>query len=204
MGNPHSHTFWLIHLQECPMTFTIIRNGWIKDLIYLFVHLFIAEEILLKQRTNGKNYKRKSISLKIVGNLQPCKNIAFWFYGSVAWLKKIYTIRAKYIELCRPSYPSYLSVSALLWLSRAACRSFSSLLFSDSIFSASLGARLHGLAYCSSFRSSSFSLMRIRRSLSGSRRPGHASLSSLAIWTSIFAILMAAKWIRQCKGAVVA
>lgn len=85
---------------------------------------------------------------------------------------------------------SHLSVRALLWLSRAAWRSFSRRFFCDSSRSASLGSsRWRGLMYCSSFSSSSFSLMRIRRSLSGSSSPGHASLSSLAICTSMVAIL---------------
>lgn len=85
---------------------------------------------------------------------------------------------------------SHLSVRALLWLSRAAWRSLSRRFFSVSSFSASLGSRrCRGLTYCSSFSSSSFSLMRMRRSRSGSSSPGQASLSSLAIWTSMVAIL---------------
>lgn len=92
--------------------------------------------------------------------------------------------------LCLISEYSHLSVRALLWLSLAACRSLSRRFFSDSSFSASLGSRRwRGLTYCSSFSSSSFSLMRMRRSRSGSSSPGHASLSSLAICTSMVAIL---------------
>ncbi len=94
----------------------------------------------------------------------------------------------------------HLSVSALLWLSLAACRSLSRRFFSDSSFSASLGSRCwRGLTYCSSFSSSSFSLMRMRRSRSGSSSPGHASLSSLAIWTSMVAILTEQGHKRMCR-----
>lgn len=97
--------------------------------------------------------------------------------------------------LCLGSEYAHLSVRALLWLSLAACRSLSRRFFSDSSFSASLGSRRwRGLTYCSSFSSSSFSLMRMRRSRSGSSNPGHASLSSLAICTSMVAIL------RQGRG----
>lgn len=95
----------------------------------------------------------------------------------------------KYFMFNKRIFP-HLSVRALLWLSLAACRSLSRRFFSDSSFSASLGSRRwRGLTYCSSFSSSSFSLMRMRRSRSGSSSPGHASLSSLAICTSMVAIL---------------
>ncbi|TNN64644.1 hypothetical protein EYF80_025153 [Liparis tanakae] len=65
--------------------------------------------------------------------------------------------------------------------------SLSSRFFSDSSLWASSGcSRCRGRTYCSSFSSSSFSLIRMRRSRSGSSRPGHASLSSLAICTSMW------------------
>lgn len=96
---------------------------------------------------------------------------------------------------------AHLSVRALLWLSLAACRSLSRRFFSDSSFSASLGSRRwRGLTYCSSFSSSSFSLMRMRRSRSGSSNPGHASLSSLAICTSMVAILRQGRGRRGRRG----
>lgn len=87
------------------------------------------------------------------------------------------------------SAQTHLSVSALLWVSRAACRSFSSRLRAISSCSTSPWVHFRGLMKRISFSSSSFSLMRISRSLSESSTPGQASLSSLASWILRLAIL---------------
>lgn len=89
-----------------------------------------------------------------------------------------------------PAQP-HLSVSALLWVSRAACRSFSSRFRAISSCSTSPWVHFRGLMKRISFSSSSFSLIRISRSLSESSTPGQASLSSLASWIFRLAILWA-------------
>lgn len=88
-----------------------------------------------------------------------------------------------------PQPQPHLSVSALLWVSRAACRSFSSRFRAISSCSTSPWVHFRGLMKRISFSNSSFSLMRISRSLSESSTPGQASLSSLASWIFRLAIL---------------
>lgn len=85
-----------------------------------------------------------------------------------------------------------LSVRALLWVSLAACRSFSRRFRAISNCSTSPWVHFLGLMKRISFSSSSFSLMRISRSLSESSTPGQASLSSLASWIFRLAILLLA------------
>lgn len=88
---------------------------------------------------------------------------------------------------------TYLSVRALLWVSLAAWRSSSRRLLSVSSLSTSPRVHFLGLINRISFKSSSFSLIRIRRSRSESSTPGQASLSSLASWIFRFAILQGEK-----------
>lgn len=85
--------------------------------------------------------------------------------------------------------PTHLSVRALLWVSLAAWRSSSRRLLSVSSLSTSPRVHFLGLINRISFKSSSFSLISIRRSRSESSTPGQASLSSLASWIFRFAIL---------------
>lgn len=113
-------------------------------------------------------------------------------YDPDSWLLQGYQARLA----CFPfplgticSAQTHLSVSALLWVSRAACRSFSSRLRAISSCSTSPWVHFRGLMKRISFSSSSFSLMRISRSLSESSTPGQASLSSLASWILRLAIL---------------
>lgn len=125
----------------------------------------------------------------------------FWSssFRRESWCVRNYALCSE-VEINLVNLHSHLSVRALLWLSLAACRSLSRRFFSDSSFSASLGSRRwRGLMYCSSFSSSSFSLMRMRRSRSGSKSPGHASLSSFAICTSMVAILRGEKKRRRTE-----
>lgn len=88
---------------------------------------------------------------------------------------------------------TYLSVRALLWVSLAAWRSSSRRLLSVSSLSTSPRVHFLGLINRISFKSSSFSLISIRRSRSESSTPGQASLSSLASWIFRFAILQGKK-----------
>lgn len=84
---------------------------------------------------------------------------------------------------------TYLSVRALLCVSLAAWRSSSSRLLSVSSLSTSPRVHFLGLINRISFKSSSFSLINMRRSRSESSTPGQASLSSLASCIFRFAIL---------------
>lgn len=84
---------------------------------------------------------------------------------------------------------TYLSVRALLWVSLAAWRSSSRRLLSISSLSTSPRVHFLGLINRISFKSSSFSLINIRRSRSESSTPGQASLSSLASCIFRFDIL---------------
>lgn len=88
---------------------------------------------------------------------------------------------------------TYLSVKALLWVSLAAWRSSSRRLLSVSSLSTSPRVHFLGLINRISFKSSSFSLINIRRSRSESSTPGQASLSSLTSCIFRFAILQEKK-----------
>lgn len=88
---------------------------------------------------------------------------------------------------------TYLSVRALLCVSLAAWRSSSSRFLSVSSLSTSPRVHFLGLINRISFKSSSFSLINMRRSRSESSTPGQASLSSLASCIFRFAILKGKK-----------
>ena len=98
-----------------------------------------------------------------------------------------YLLSNKASSVLRPV--THLSVRALLWVSLAAWRSSSRRLLSVSSLSTSPRVHFLGLINRISFKSSSFSLISIRRSRSESSMPGQASLSSLASCIFRFAIL---------------